>query len=514
MRLFNWKNKDDIAHGSARWATKKEVKQAGLSSQEGVFLGLTEDGSEYLRHDGPEHICVFAPTRSGKGVGLVVPTLLNWQDSVVCFDPKGENWKLTSGFRNKLGRCVYFDPTSMGSARFNPLLEVRKGENEIKDVQNIADILVDPEGSNDKRSHWDRTAHGLLVAALIHTIYAGKDKTLAGVARLLTNPEQSFMDTLKVMMETKHSKGEVHPVVASGARELLNKAESERSGVLSTAVSYLSLFQDPIVVRATAQSDFKIADLRSGKEPLSLYLVVPPSDISRTKPLMRLILNQFGRALTEKLPEKENSRKILFLLDEFPALGRLDFFESALAYLAGYGIKAFLITQSLNQIEKVYGANNSILDNCHIRIAFASNDDKTAKRISDLLGVKTEFKDQSSRSGKVASLLFSNRSTAHISFSRPLLTPSEVNQLDYSKEIIFVAGRPPILAQKMMYYSDPNYSSRVLPPVEVKENRAVIPTPQETIRIDLPTIELPEPQPEDPIFMEQNTVIEDEVVPL
>ena len=156
-------------------------------------------------------------------------------------------------------------------------------------------------------------------------------------------------------------------------------------------MSFLGLYRDPVVAKVTSTSDWRIADFIDGKHPCSLYLVVPPSDISRTKPLVRLILNQIGRRLTEELPEQgRSSGEVLLMLDEFPALGRLDFFESALAFMAGYGIRAFLIAQSLNQIEKAYGLNNSILDNCHVRITFATNDERTAKRVSEALGTKTE----------------------------------------------------------------------------------------------------------------------------
>src|SRR5690348_6618172 len=176
----------------------------------------------------------------------------------------------------------------------------------------------------------------------------------------------------------------VHPVVASAARELLNKSENERSGVLSTAMSFLGLYRDPTVAAVTSECDWRIADLLGADQPVTLYLVVPPSDISRTKPLVRLVLNQIGRRLTEEL--KLRNQRLLLMLDEFPALGRLDFFESALAFMAGYGLKSFLIAQSLNQIEKAYGPNHAILDNCHVRVAFATNDERTARRVSDALG--------------------------------------------------------------------------------------------------------------------------------
>ena len=186
------------------------------------------------------------------------------------------------------------------------------------------------------------------------------------------------------------------------AREVLNKSDNERSGVLSTAMSFLGLYRDPTVAAVTSHCDWRIQDLVDATHPVSLYLVVPPSDISRTKPLIRLLLNQIGRRLTETLEVAQETRyqhRVLMMLDEFPALGRLDFFESALAFMAGYGLRAFMIAQSLNQIEKAYGANNSILDNCHVRVAFATNDERTAKRISDALGTATELRSQRNYAG-------------------------------------------------------------------------------------------------------------------
>ncbi|TIO30606.1 MAG: conjugal transfer protein TraG, partial [Mesorhizobium sp.] len=166
--------------------------------------------------------------------------------------------------------------------------------------------------------------------------------------------------------------------------------------------SFLGLYRDPTVAAATSSCDWRIADLVDGERPLSLYLVVPPSDISRTKPLVRLILNQIGRRLTERLegdPKKSRKHQLLMMLDEFPALGRLDFFETALAFMAGYGIRSYLIAQSLNQVSKAYGENNAILDNCHVRIAFSSNDERTAKRISDALGTATELRSMRNYAG-------------------------------------------------------------------------------------------------------------------
>jgi type IV secretion system protein VirD4 len=461
-------------YGSSRWANRQEIDRAGLFHGHGVFLGNL--GTNYLRHNGPEHVMAFAPTRSGKGIGLVIPTLLTWSGSAVIHDIKGENWQLTAGWRARFSHCLLFNPTDPRSARYNPLLEVRKGANEIRDVQNIADILVDPEGALERRSHWEKTGHSLLVGAILHVLYAEREKTLARVATFLSDPSQPFEQTLAAMMATNHlgtpDNPRVHPVVASAARELLNKSENERSGVLSTAMSFLGLYRDPVVAATTAACDWRITDLVDAEYPVSLYLVVPPSDISRTKPLVRLVLNQIGRRLTERLegdPGKRRRHQLLMMLDEFPALGRLDFFETALAFMAGYGIRAYLIAQSLNQISKAYGENNSIMDNCHVRIAFSSNDERTAKRISDALGTATELRAMRNYAGHRLAPWLSHVMVSRQETARPLLTPGEVMQLPPTDELVLISGLAPIRARKIRYYEDQNFTARVMPAPELSE---------------------------------------------
>ncbi|WP_275627520.1 conjugal transfer protein TraG [Pseudomonas sp. 273] len=455
-------------YGSARWATDEEIKRAGLTQAVGVFLGrMLGRLRHYLRHFGPEHVIAFAPTRTGKGISMVIPTLLSWLSSVVIHDIKGENWKLTAGWRSLFSHCLLFNPTDPASAAYNPLLEVRRGVHEVRDVQNIADILVDPEGALEKRNHWEKTSHALLVGAILHVLYAGEDKTLRGVANFLSDPACPFELTLHRMMTTKHLGNSPHPVVASAAREVLNKSDNERSGVLSTAMSFLGLYRDPTVAAVTSRCDWRIADLISAERPVSLYLVVPPSDISRTKPLVRLILNQIGRRLTESLDGSdgiERKRELLLMLDEFPALGRLDFFETALAFMAGYGIRSFLIAQSLNQIEKAYGPNNSILDNCHVRVAYATNDERTAKRISEMLGTATELRAQRNYAGHRLAPWLGHLMVSRQEMARPLLTPGEVMQLPPDEAVVMISGHPPIRARKLRYYEDENFTRRVLAP--------------------------------------------------
>jgi type IV secretion system protein VirD4 len=332
-------------------------------------------------------------------------------------------------------------------------------------------FCVDPEGALERRNHWEKTSHALLVGAILHVLYAGQDKTLCGVANFLSDPACTFELTLHRMMSTPHLGDVTHPVVASAAREVMNKSDNERSGVLSTAMSFLGLYRDPTVAEVTSRCDWRIADLISAKHPVSLYLVVPPSDISRTKPLIRLILNQIGRRLTESLDGSdgiERKHQLLLMLDEFPALGRLDFFETALAFMAGYGLRAFLIAQSLNQIDKAYGQNHSILDNCHVRVTFATNDERTAKRISETLGTATELRAQRNYAGHrlapwLGHLMVSRQETA-----RPLLTPGEVMQLPSDEAVVMVSGLAPIRAKKIRYFTDINFKPRVLPAPELQ----------------------------------------------
>ena len=364
------------AHGSARWASAEEVAAAELLGGEGLFLGVFKkralEHGAYLRHHRPQHVLGCAPTRSGKGVGWVIPTLLTWRGSVLVHDIKGENWARTAGWRSaELGsRCLKFDPTCRdgSGARYNPVLEVRRGPEEVRDAQNIADMLVDPDGHGVK-DHWDITAQEVLLGAILHVLYVGRDKSLRGCLDLLTSPHARIENVLSEMLSTEHdpegrmswidrSTGALtrtHPVVAGAARSLLNKSENERSSVISSAVKCLSLFRNEVVAANTATCDFAIEDLVHHESPVSLYLVVPPSDVSRTRPLIRLLINQIGRRLTEGLNPQEGEgadarRRLLFMMDEFPTLGRLDFFQTQLAYLAGYGIQAFLIVQDLSRL--------------------------------------------------------------------------------------------------------------------------------------------------------------------
>ena len=499
--------KNDL-HGSAHWAEPDEVEATGLLPNEknagGVFFGNYDE--QYLRHAGPEHILAFAPTRSGKGVGIILPTLLSWKHSVLVNDIKGECWHFTAGWRSKaLGqRCIKFDPANPGSARFNPLAEIRMDGNLIKDVQNIATMIVDPDGKG-LNDHWAKTGFDLMTGIVLFVLLYDpiQDKSLATVQSILSDggPIRELAEQLAdasegdgggkrmegsaavmtAIRDTAHAmlndgladEFSAHGwrAAAQAAQSFLNKAANEASGVNSTALSFLSLYRDPIVAENTRVSDFTLESLM--QQATSLYLVVSPSDKDRLKPLLRLILNQTVRRLTESMDfdasggKSRYPHRLLLAIDEFPSLGKLDVFQEALAFIAGYGMKALLIVQDLSQLYAAYTKDESIISNCHIRIAYAPNKIETAELLSKMAGTATVEHTQRQYSGNRLAVVLQNVNTNEQIVSRPLLTADECMRLPPEDELVFVAGHAPIYAKKIIYYKDPEFAARcAVPPPE------------------------------------------------
>lgn len=456
-------------YGDAAFAKMPEIRRMGLVGQgRGVFLGKTRDG-QYIRHDGPEHYAIIAPTRSGKGAGIVVPTLLSWRGSVIVYDLKEENFQRTAGERSRFSDILYFNPNSLSTTRFNPLDEIRSGDCEVRDAQNIANMIIEPDrpGVHD---HWIRTGNSLLTAAILHVRYAAPpwERNLNGVAKLLSRPDKTLTETLQEMLETKHIRGEgnrplkAHPGVVSAVRDVLNKSGDDKSSVVSTVMGYLGVYRDPLLANATSCSDFSIDSLVNGERPKSLYMVIPAGDIDRLRPIIRLVVNLICRRLTERAVtgerrDQEHLHKMLLMLDEFPALGRLEFFESALGFLAGYGLKAMLVCQSLAQLKQVYGDRSSILDNTHVRVLFRPETVETAEYISKTLGQTTvRYKTQSESGRKGSPFKGSVNESLHFG-ARPLLTPREVMELPDDEALVMVGGGKPIRAKKIRYFDDGSF---------------------------------------------------------
>lgn len=473
------------AYGSARWADEKELAKAGYLDGKGVVLGQTETG-KLIQHDGPDHVIGFARPRSKKGVGWVIPTLLTCDHSAIINDIRGENWVRTAKFRSKFSHVLKFNPGERDSVHYNPLYEIRQGDNEFRDTQAIADVVMDSGDEHQRNDHWQRTGKSLCIALILHVLYAEKDKSLPGVANFLSHPSRTDEETLLHMMMFKHLGDRPHPIIASMTREVIEKAENELSGVMSTARAYFTLYRDPVIAANISDSDFRLRDLMHAKSPVSLYLTMPGVEMNRLQPLMRILMAQVGRIHTETMSEHHDTpdykHRLLLMLDEFHTLGRLGFFENELAYLGGYGIHAFIVVQSLNQIEKIYGQNSPILDTCKIRVTYGASDDRTAERISKMLGESTQKRRMANYAGsRLAPFLM------HVMYSeqespRPLLTAGEVMSIPAENSVIMTGDVPPYYAHRVTFYNDERFMYRAHhrgneapPPTTDAERRAEYP---------------------------------------
>lgn len=496
--------------GSARWAKRKDIVSAGLLPKkgefnQGVYVGKWIDDkgkAHYLRDNGKQHVLVFAPTGSGKGVGLVLPTLLGEEKmSIVNLDIKGENWGYTAGYRQSIGHKVLrWDPADAipgRSAAHNPIEEIRiNTPYEIGDIQNIAGILADPEGKG-KNDHWESTGRSLLSGAITHVLYRAKKEgragNLADVLHELTKPGQEYTDTMEAWLNYNHAlpgqvfydsagnpqESKVHPLVQKVAQEMLNREGPEASSVLSTAVKFLELYSDPVIVSNTNRCDFKMVDIMNHETPVALYLVLNPTHIDRLRPLIRLFLTQMLYALMPEMEIVDGEQKapykhrLLLLLDEFPSIGRINIIVNSIAYFRGWNIKTMLITQDLSQLYEKYGKEESITSNCHIQIAYAPNRLETAQYLSEKTGKTTiiteKVTESYSRGGIFAKKSFSKQQEEK---TRHLLDPSECMQLPGAEKnqegrvtkpgdmLIFSAGSPAIYGEQILYFKDPVLSER------------------------------------------------------
>ena len=500
------KGREDL-HGSARWAEFKDIEGMGYLKPEGVYVGGWWDGRKkihyYLRHNGPEHVLCFAPTRSGKGVGLILPTLLAWPHSSVVLDIKGENFALTTGYLSSLGnKILRFDPSDAegASAAFNPLEEIRlDSAMSIPDVQQIASMVMDPNGKG-LEDYWNKAAFGFFGGAVLHclikTLHEQKRAaSLYDVAVMLEDPSRPVKEVFDEMLKMDHAAlmaemfpeliktnkdnplGQAaHVYIASAARGMLSKAENEMSGVVNTATSNLALYKDPVVAMNISRCDFRLNDLMNHEVPVNLYMVISPADIDRLRPLLRIFVAQMLGRMTEKMEFEDGASKasykhrMLLMLDEFTSLGKLSIVERAIAYMAGYGCKGYFIVQDTKQLNQAYGADNAIMANCHIRIAYAPNLPETAEYLSKMAGTTTVVDKKVSISGG-GGKGGKSRSTSISETSRPLLTPDECMRLPgLSKDsagnpvpgdmLIFTAGNPPIYGRQILYFVDPVFSVR------------------------------------------------------
>lgn len=449
---------------------------------------------EYLRDDGPTHTVVFAPTRSGKGRGIIIPTLFAWKHSAVVNDQKGENYALTAGMRKAAGQFVAkFQPTCLddSTACWNVLDEIRKFTlRDVADAQNIMAAITDPE-SKGMEDHWIARAWELLTALALHSVYYERDKSLTGMALYLGDPAfESDTQMWNRMLQAEHDPDGImqwtdtsgnptktHPVVANAARAMLNTPDDERGSVLSTAKRCLTLFLDPIIAKNTSRSDFLVRDLMTLDKPLTVYYVPTEEDMARLQPLSRLFFMLIVQRNTEQMKAVDGrmagkyKHRLLMLIDEFPALRKIEVIQHGLGYLAGYGIKIMAVCQDLIQLVDIYGENQSIVAGCHIRIAYAPGDDKTAERLEKMAGVTTVTESNENVSYNRMGLGGGSVSVSRGKTSRPLMTAQEFATLSFEDMVVFVVNNQPIYGRKVKYDEIPQFAKWSKLPAPAKSDR-------------------------------------------
>ncbi len=454
-------SKKEKLHGDAHWATQEEIEAAKLKSKDGgVLLGQDNINGGYFISDRNnfEHILLFAPTGSGKGTGFVIPNCLYWEGSMVVNDIKGENFDFASRYRQDVMKQeVYrWEPANLEGIthRYNPLDWIPLEDGPMVDsCQKLASLLL------PKQEFWVIEARNLCLGMILLLLAdPTRPNNFGELTRMVRS--EDLVATLSRGLDTFG--GRVHPVGYMNLSAFLQKADKEQSGVMSYLSSSLELWANPLIDNATSESDFDIQQMKRKKT--SVFCVVTPDNIIRLQNLLQIFYQQAIDILSKNIPDlKDEPHGVMFLMDEFPALGKMEIFKSSIAYLRGYRVKLFLVVQDTQQLKASYedAGMNSFLSNCKFRITYATNSYDTAKFVSDMLGTKTV--DSASRNKASSLTINSGESTGSISdASRALLMPQEVISLPTDEQIIMIEAVSPIRCKKIYYFKDPMFTERLL----------------------------------------------------
>ena len=442
----------DDTHGSARFATDRETRPLAQNG-DGLLIGRDPKSGKPPRYAGPAHLLTIEPTRTGKGVGTIIPNLLDYPGPVVCIDPKGENARITAHYRARFGPVHVLDPfgvTRMVGAAFNPLDRIDPaGLDLADDCMTLADALVYDAPGEAGEAHWNEEAKALIAGLILHIVTSepAGTRTLATLRDRLTLAPQAFAAQLEAMQAQGG-------LAARAANRHLGKSDREAAGVLSAAQRHTHFLDSPRMSAVLGRSDFTFADVKA--RPTTVYLVLPPDRLATYARWLRLMLAQ-GLTDLARAPASP-ARPVLFLLDEFAALGRLEPVERAMGLMAGYGIQLWPILQDVHQLRALYDRRaGTFLSNAGVLQVFGVNDHDSAKLVSDLLGQETVVFETMSRAidSDETGISFGSQ---HV--GRPLLTPDEVRTLREDLQLLFLAGQRPIVAAKLKYFADREFAGK------------------------------------------------------
>lgn len=443
----------DDTHGSARFATNKEIAPL-TRTDTGLLIGRDPKSKSLMRYDGPAHLLTMAPTRTGKGVGTIIPNLLTADRSVICIDPKGENAKIAGRARQKFGPVHVLDPfgvTGIRSAAFNPLDTLDPSSLDVaEDASTLADALVFDEPGMAGEAHWNEEAKALIAGLLLKIVAVESPgrRHLGTLREYLTVAPETFAALLKRMQDSDEAGG----LITRAANRHLGKSDREAAGVLSAAQRHTHFLDSPRMTAVLNRSDFRFADLKHGN--VTVFLVLPPDRLSTYSRWLRLLVSQ--SLLDMARDPAKPPVPVLYLLDEFAALGHLAPVERAMGLMAGYGVQLWPILQDVHQLRATYGQRvGTFLSNAGVLQVFGVNDHDSARLVSDLLGQETVVFQTMARAldSEKSGISYSQQHTA-----RPLLTPDEVRNLPAHGQLLFLAGQRPIIAGKLAYYVDPEFN--------------------------------------------------------
>ena len=462
-------SKSRSLHGDARWATTSEAQGAKLFEEEGLILG--KFGGKYLLMNEPKFAMLIAPTRSGKGVGTIIPNLLNWNQSVIAVDIKGENFEVTSGFRAKHGQEVYkfapFDEDFQTHCS-NPLSYVSRDPRFMVGELQSAGYMLYPKKDGDG-AFWNDAARNLFVAIALYCIESDIPLTIGEVLRRSSGsgrPKEFWQAVVDGGVSASGS--QLSRNCLDALSQFVSNSDNTLTSILSTFSAPLGVFSNPAVDAATSRDDFDLRDIRRRK--MSIYVVIPPNRLAEASLLINLFFSTAIDQNTKTLPEKDKSLKYLalLLLDEFPSLGRVDKYVKSIGYFAGYGLRSLMIAQSMSQLKdrELYGEEGArtLSTNHMVQIIYAPREQQDAQEYSEILGY---YGLDSTSKGKAFARGGTTSSENVSEQKRALMLPQELREIGPDRVIVMMDNCKPIFGEKIKYYDDPVFKKRLLPPVVV-----------------------------------------------
>lgn len=463
-------------HGDARFASTAEVKRAGLlltdqnTNTPSVLIGRFR--SQFLALPGQLSVMLSAPTRSGKGVGVVIPNLLNWPDSVVVLDIKGENHAITAGYRAAHGQAVFaFSPfdEQARSHRWNPLTAVRSSPlHRVGDLLGIGQVFFPNDGSGTSSEAFfnDQARNLFLGLGLLLLETPELPRTVGEMLRQSSGQGQPLKDHLNHLITQRVESGKpLSDECIDALQRLLGNSENTLASVVATFYAPLTIFADTVVDAATSADDFRLEDLR--RQRMSVYVRIPPHRLANARPLLTLFFSQLVSLNTQHLPEHDQSLKYQCLLvnDEFTAMGRVGVITHSAAFLAGYNLRLLTVVQAMSQLDAVYGDKEArtFATNHGLQILFAPREQRDADEYSAMLGHFTERVTTRGRSRSFSGHGHSSVSRNESEQRRSLLLPQEFKELGSERLVVICENCKPILGEKIRYHREKVFRARLLP---------------------------------------------------